>query len=973
MWSLLRYVLLSFIFLFSFCEKLHAQHYFDHLTITEGLTHNTVHCITQDTNGYIWIGTSYGLNRYNGYDLKVFNSAFSSNSSKGFQGLDISAIFEDSAGNLWVGTKKMGVNIKYFESDTFINCSGQQAFDPIKGVEISSFYEDKKGNIWITTVGAGVIQYDPIQETSVVYNSSNAGLSSDITFSVVEDTNGIVWVASAGGGINMKLKESEEFQLSHEMLPNSANLSGYRKKLCLDGEFLWLATQGTGVYRVNLNNLEYERFSLDNVSKGLTSNVVMDIIKDKDDNIFAATDGDGLFRFDRTDNVFISIKNKHKDKASLNSSALQCLYMDVKDNLWIGTFNGGVNILKTTKVKFDFYSLGNASDESPSSNSVLSFRELSNGQLLVGTDGGGLYLYDNPINMSRVGSFKYRKEEKSSISGNIVRSIYEDSSGRVWIGHFGSGVDLFDPKKRIFTRVFDSGVLSNANVWAITERSDGLILIGTLGEGLFLYDPVSLDLREIPLRSKEIMDVFVDSDFNVWVAYSEKGIDVLNQKGDLINTYELDLNDNLSLSDNGVRTIYQDKDGRIWIGTERGGVNLKVDEGFKSFDQSDGFLSNNITAICQDTLGDLWFSGYSGVTRFDYPLNETANYDFRKEKDANQFNQKSILECSNGSILIGGIYGMNLIDPAKPDFENQDCNVFISDLKINNQLVHLNSSNSDFKHISKPIEHADQIRMTHKDYSFTIYLANNDFANKFDAVFDFKMDGFDPNWKQTAKGINSVTYTNLDPGTYVFNYKYRDIYNSVRIDIAPPFWQKLWFRFLSICLILIGLWSAINLYTQRQVASHKRQLLQLEKEQLESEIDQNNSKLMFNSAQIAQKNEVLKSLLKEIKKLNSTKDLMSLESKINFELINSDYWNEFNYYFSQIDKSFVTEIKIAHPSLTKNDLRIIALLRLNLSTKEIAALLNVSVRGVEQARYRLKKRLGLDVNTDLGVYVLNLK
>ena len=179
---------------------------------------------------------------------------------------------------------------------------------------------------------------------------------------------------------------------------------------------------------------------------------------------------------------------------------------------------------------------------------------------------------------------------------------------------------------------------------------------------------------------------------------------------------------------------------------------------------------------------------------------------------------------------------------------------------------------------------------------------------------------------------------------------------------------------IFIVLVLVIL-SLINLWTQRKIASHKRELLVFKNERLETEIDQNNSKLMFTSVQMAQKNDVLKTLLKEIKlmKVNQSLDVRSLESKIKFELSNSDYWNEFNYYFSQVDKEFIKNLKESFPTLTKNDLRIISLLRLNLSTKEIAALLNITGRAVEQARYRLKKRLDLPVNTDLGVYILSRK
>ena len=964
--------------MFAFCSNaLKAQFYFDHLTITEGLTHNTVYCMHQDQNGYIWIGTGFGLNRFNGYDLKVYNSRFEEESNTGFKGLHISSIFEDSKGNLWVGTKKMGINVKLSDSDKFTNKASEASFSLIKGFEVSSFYEDQRGAIWISTIGAGVLRYDPITQTSKIYNNKEAGLSSDIAFSILEDHNQVLWVATAGGGLNMLYPGSDAFTQSHEMLPNSPNLSGYKKTMCLDGGFIWLATQGTGVYKINLEDLSYERYSSDIKESGLSSNAAMDIVVDSKKRVFVSTDGEGLFSLDRAQNTFKPIRNRYRDRSSLNSDALLCLYMDQTDNLWIGSFNGGVNILKTAKVKFDFHSIVDNREGGSLSNSVLSIYEHSNGQLLVGTDGDGLYVYDHANKMVQLAHYNSSDASAGSISGDVVKTIYEDSKGRVWIGYFGAGLDVYDPMSNSFERIFEDGILSTANVWDIDELANGSILIATLGDGLFVYDPkIGIAQRLDQLEHRRIMEIFVDSSNRIWVGSAEGGLELIDAQGVLIYSFEHDRADSTSISDNAIRAVFEDVEGDIWVGTERGGLNLWMGQkNFKRYDESSGLLSNNVTGIAEDSLGILWVSGFKGVSSFDLDIDSISNYNFHNEKDANQFNQGALLVSQTKQILFGGIYGLNSIDPKPVKDEQKAYKLIFSDLKINNESVPVGPDADGDVHLLSPIENAESLYLDHRDHSLSIYFSNNDYAYQVDNKFAYKLEGFDPNWKYTKLGENSATYTNLDPGNYTLKLKYKNFERRLNINITPPVWQLLWFRILIFIVLVLVFLSLLNLWTQRKIASHKRELLVFKNERLETEIDQNNSKLMFTSVQMAQKNDVLKTLLKEIKlmKVDQSLDVRSLESKIKFELSNSDYWNEFNYYFSQVDKEFIKNLKDTFPTLTKNDLRIISLLRLNLSTKEIAALLNITVRAVEQARYRLKKRLDLPVNTDLGVYILSRK
>ena len=211
--------------------------YFDHLTIQEGLSHNTVYSILQDQYGYIWIGTQNGLNRYDGYDLKVYRSADKLSDNQNFVGKNILALYEDRAGNIWVGTRKAGINIRKRISGKFVNLQEEEAFAAMKGFAITSFYEDQVGNIWISTIGAGLFKYQPDEKTVVQFTSANSGLLNDHVFDMLEDQYGVLWVATAGKGMNY-LQKNGQFASCHEDLSEESAMNGYRKTLLLDGEYL---------------------------------------------------------------------------------------------------------------------------------------------------------------------------------------------------------------------------------------------------------------------------------------------------------------------------------------------------------------------------------------------------------------------------------------------------------------------------------------------------------------------------------------------------------------------------------------------------------------------------------------------------------------------------------------------------------------------------------------------------------------
>ena len=295
--------------------------------------------------------------------------------------------------------------------------------------------------------------------------------------------------------------------------------------------------------------------------------------------------------------------------------------------------------------------------------------------------------------------------------------------------------------------------------------------------------------------------------------------------------------------------------------------------------------------------------------------------------------------------------------------------------------------------------------MSYRDNAFSIEFAALDFTEPSRQQYAFKMDGFDKGWRYGNAEQRLVTYTNLDAGTYTFHVRgtnssggWSDNEATVKITIHPPFWKTIEFRLL-LFLMVVGLGVlAFRIYLQRresllrqQVLESEQEILRLKNKQLESEQDilhlQNdkleteiatkNNELMSTAVQMAHKTELLigiKDNLEAIKTATETerqKSLRNLTRTLETEIENKETWDQFLLYFDQVNRNFITNLQAKHPNLTQNDLRMCALTRLNMSNREIATLLNISITGVEKSRYRLKKRLDLTVEEDLPKYLMS--
>ena len=1008
--AFVKYIL-PIILCFSHLPLIAQQSYFfESLTINNGLPHSTVYRVVQDQSGFMWLGTQRGLVRYDGYECRLFGQTQAG--SSGFFGKSVHALLEDKKGNLWVGTHSGDLCLRDAKTGAFQYLTDNNTFKSLGDKRIQTIFEDAKGKIWIGTLDDGILIYDPSTRTSQHLNNQNSQLSNNAVFAFAEDKNGRMWVATSGEGINYFDPATNTFKQQYADIPN---LNGYQKTLLLDNDnHLWIGSDGTGLYQLNLESNDFKHFSAQTDDKGLNSNAVMGLALSKDNNLLIATDGGGLNVFDFKTNNFRAYKSTNDLRGSLNTNALYDICIDRDDNVWLGTFNGGVNVHQTHKTRFEtFNHSGNSSNEL-SNRSVLGLCQTTDGNIWIGTDGGGLNLFDRSNN--RFSTIR----NPNNLPNYVVKTIFEDTQKRLWLGYYNGGLALYNRQNGSFKHYLSSPTdplsITNNSVWSIAADPSGKLWVGTVN-GINLFDPetgtsqrfYSQNNDPTSLSHDGIMVVFADNKGQIWVGTEHSGLNLYNRDKNNFTRLQHRSTDALSISSDYIRAVFEDSRGCLWIGTEGGGLNLWLGDGkFKHYSAQNGLISDAIMGISEDPNGQLWLSAFEGVSRFDTETDSFQNFKFNKTLDglSNQFNQSAILRTIEGEMMFGGINGLNIIKPQAIAPNKVKPNIVLTDIKVFDVSAATGKLPDGRVIFEGEISKVSNIELSYRDNAFSIEFAALDYTESSRNQYAFKMEGFDRDWRFSTAEQRLVTYTNLDPGTYTFRVRgtnsggaWSDNESSVTISIAPPFWQTIWFRLLMF-LATVGLGVlAFRIYLERRetilhqrVLESEQEILSLKNQQLESEqeilslqneklateIDTKNNELMSKAVQMAHKNELLSGIkdnLETIKTANDTerfKSLRGLTRTLEAEIENKETWDQFLLYFNQVNRNFIQELQAKHPNLTQNDLRMCALTRLNMSNREIATLLNISITGVEKSRYRLKKRLDLTGEDDLSRYLMGI-
>jgi signal transduction histidine kinase/CheY-like chemotaxis protein/ligand-binding sensor domain-containing protein len=841
---------------------------FKHFTTNDGLSQGHVSAILKDHKGFMWFATDEGLNKFDGYTFIAYkhNPEKASSISNDF----IYDVLEDKEGDLWVGTAS-GLDRLDRKKDAFIH------YSPGKPVIVKDILQDSKQRIWIGTT-SGLYLLDKKSGTFINYlhrEGDTLSLSNDLIYRITEDSKGQLWIATKDG-LNRFNPETGRFSSYRHDPGNPKSIGGnWIKAVYKDsGNNIWIGTQGSGIALFNPVNNSFINFRHDETnSQSISCNDILSFAEDKQGKLWIGTENGGISVFQKGSNRFVTYKNDLNDVASLSNNSIYSLYKDDLGNMWVGTWSGGINFLPRYGDKFTHYKQIPGNRNSLSNNIVLAIAGDSEGKIWLGTDGGGLNSFDRKTKTFT--RYQHDPHNNNSIKSDYVLSVAEVEHGVLALGFHRGGFDLFNTKTGISTHFMPEGnnsySLPATTVNYVFKDHTGIIWLCTWGEGLTAFDIKTrrfTNFKNDPSDSYTVGSNFIhfvqeDSKGNLWVP-NGAGLDWFDRKNNRFIHYRNQPGNKQSLSHNIVESMLKDQAGNTWVGTGRGLNLFDARKGnFAAYTQKDGFANNMVHAILEDRRGNLWFTTNRGLTSFD-PHNRTVrNYAVSDGLQDNEFKSRASYMAPDGEMYFGGSNGFNSFYPDSIIDNNFIPPVYITGFQIFNKPVEANSENTT---LQEHINETKEIRLSHKQSVFTFEFSALNYTLPEKNQYSYKLEGFDQDWNQVGNK-RSATYTNLDPGEYVFRVKGSNndnIWNakeaSVKIIITPPFWLTWWFKLgafavvfgcaIGFCYFRINIIKAQKIKLQQQVRRQTAKLVLLNREERKARDEAEQARLESEKARL---------------------------------------------------------------------------------------------------------------------------
>lgn len=828
----------SFLSLFmSFCFCIHGwaappRIQFFHLTPDQGLSSSTVTCFLQDHKGFMWIGTYYGLNRYDGYQFIVYTHEIKDTTSLSHN--LIWTLYEDKAQNLWIGTAG-GLSQYDRKLDRFVNYKRNRSSPLGKFGELSvlSIGEDSSGNLWIGT-NRGVLCFTPKsnQVISYLYDPQNPnGLSYYNVEVVFVDRHQRVWVGTRKG-LNVWIPKTNTFD--HSMVDENGRslVNVYFTEIAEDKEGnLWFGTYGNGLYFLPANSKKLILKNYRHVPQNphsLSGDYILSLYIDKEARLWIGTENAGLNLWDPQTERFWHYRHNEYDSYSLNNESIYAIYQDQSHNLWIGTFAGGINRSKVYSEAILHYTKLPGVSTSLSHPSVTCFLEDHAGQIWIGTDGGGLNRFD-----PTKGQFTHFNSQNSGLKSDAVLCLAEDPEYNLWIGTWGGGLYRMNPKTHSFQALTTSNSkIPDNRIISLLVDSKGNLWMGSFQSGLIHYDPkknqfIHYTSKNSGLSISMVTAIAEMPDGRILVG-TPLGLNIFNPHTKQFVNFFHNPEDPHSLSANGILSFAIENDTAIWIGTQSGLNRFHPQKHtFTRFSTQDGLPNEVIKGLLISASKKLWVSTHRGIGCFDLKKNTWKIFLKSDGLQGNEFNERSVYCLKNGGLLFGGPNGFNLIYPNKIKENQYVPSVVLTDFRIFNKPVPIGASDSPLK---KHISETETLKLSHKHSVITFFFSAMDFSIPEKNQYAYLMEGFEKTWNQVGTQ-HMATYTNLPPGKYTFRVKASNndgLWNeqgvSLKVIVIPPFWQKWSVRILSIILVLGLLGFGYSMHIRRM----RRRNLELE-------------------------------------------------------------------------------------------------------------------------------------------------
>lgn len=792
-----------------------ADGFFERLTGEDGLSQETVQALAQDTRGFLWVGTQDGLNRWDGYEFRVFEPEPDAphTLSDGF----VSVLLANADGTLWIGTDSGGLNLFDPATGTFRawrHAAGSSA-GPSSN-RVLSLLRDSHGVLWVGTE-AGLDRYDPSADAFARLHGDPGAVHS-----LHEDESGTLWAGTARGLFRIDADAGRVERVAGTGAPVRAIAPA-------SGASLWLGTEA-GLLRFDAGDGSLRRHTvpLDGTA------YVQALLRDRSGALWVAT-RDGLARRG-PDGEWAVFRSSGSDPWSLPLDVVLALFEDTRGVIWVGTYGGGLASYAPWKNVFRRFRHDPDAPASLAQDIVLPLHQDRAGLLWVGTYDSGLDSIDPAT--GRAQHYRHDPADPQSLSGDEVRAILEDSRGRLWVGTNRAGLNLMNREAGTFTRFRhdpdDPASLAHDWVVALLEAPAGGLWVGTWGGGLDYLDPstgVFTHHRHRPgdpesLSHDRVMALHLDREGYLWVGTTGGGLDRLDPRTGRFRHFRHDPDDPGSLSHDAVEDIFEDARGQLWIATRHGLNRLDPETGrFRVYREKDGLSDNLAMGIEGDAAGNLWISTSAGLSRFD-PVTETFHvFDADDGLGNHEFNSFGHFTGRDGRLYFGGMHGIVAFRPEAVAVPEAPAPAVLTGLRLFNEPVAPRPAEHGAL-LTRSITHTDSITLTHRQSVISFEFAALRLTDAGSVRYAYRMDGLDENWIETDATRRVATFTHLPPGSYRFLVRARSgagdwgPETGIGVVALPPPWRTGWAYALYAAAGLLLLAAAFNYYRQRLVAQH---------------------------------------------------------------------------------------------------------------------------------------------------------
>ena len=834
-----RYILVFTILLIS-VFGISQPRRFKHLTSTHGISQSEIYTFLEDKRGFMWFGTVDGLNRYDGYNIEIFNTNI--NSPNSLSNNTIRGLVEDELGRIWIGTDD-GLNL----------------YDP--GTEliyqVNTNLGDKKLSIW----------------SLCIHN----------TYLLIGTTEGLY-------RINLALTDLSEIETQFEkvnLIGNNSGAESFIKQIikCNNGGIWIIATNS--ISRIVFQNNDNEPVVIVDVSFSQFGNYTA-AVEDLNGNLWIASADDGLLMYNpvtKLENYF----NTGNHKTAISSLKCSSLALDKNGNLWIGTLDKGLNFVQNEDLinnEIEFEKIQNEpfNSKSLSSNLIYSLYVSNDNLLWVGTIGAGVNIFNPEQKM--FDHYMFHDKNGELANSNFIRSVYVDNKNRLWTGTHGNGLLLYDREKNSFQKLG----FQTVSIFYIYPFNDKQIFI-CCGTGLFLVELVNNSLKIVSssltgtpvfnivkgennvfwvacltglVRLKIVDDEIVAglkyninsnpglSNNNCRVLYYDKSRNMIlagTEGGGLnavlldklhypekIKVYKKNSSPN-AISNNYVRSIIKDKNRNIWVGTYEGLNKLIPDSAtnnftFKTYLKNDGLSNNMIQLIVEDDNQNLWIGTNGGLIQFN-PQNESfINYTVNDGIQSNEFSEHTVFKKADGEIIMGGINGISAFYPEQIKISSLKPKTTITGFYLFNEKVSALKKIGRRIILNQSITLIDSISLLPKQKNIGFEFSAMIYPNAEKIKYAYILDGFDKDWHFTDAKNRIANYTNLRHGKYTFKVKstnsdgiWEDSSKQIFIHIQTPF-MLTWFAYVLYFLVIVLIFTYFSHYTIIRYTTKKKLLLE---------------------------------------------------------------------------------------------------------------------------------------------------